>query len=78
MKRNGKKLENIFLRNENVIDEMVKLQGKGSSKDKFISLEDAKNLILDVISVEECEEQVNIENIDYVLWTLLQTDDGKD
>jgi len=56
MKRNGKKLENIFLRNENVIDEMVKLQGKGSSKDKFISIEDAKNLILDVISVEECEE----------------------
>jgi hypothetical protein len=35
---------------------MVKLQGKGSSKDKFISIEDAKNLILDVISVEECEE----------------------
>lgn len=57
---------------------MVKLQGKGSSKDKFISIEDAKNLILDVISVEECEEQINIENIDYVLWTLLQTDDGKD
>jgi len=52
----AKKLENIFLRNENVIDEMVKLQGKGSSKDKFISIEDAKNLILDVISVEECEE----------------------
>ena len=57
---------------------MVKLQGKGSSKDKFISIEDAKNLILDVISVEECEEQINIENIDYVLWTLLQTDEGKD
>lgn len=56
---------------------MVKLQGKGSTKDKFICLEDAKNLIMDVIYQHD-GDQVNIENIDYVLWTLLQTDDGND
>jgi hypothetical protein len=46
---------------------MVKLQGKGASKDKFIAPEDARNLILDIISQEELEDQVNIENIDFVL-----------
>jgi len=57
---------------------MVKLQGKGASKDKFIASEDAKNLIIDIISQKELENQVNIENIDFVLWTLLQTDEGND
>jgi len=57
---------------------MVKLQGKGASRDKFIAIEDARNLIIDIISQEELEDQVNIENIDFVLWTLLQTDEGKD
>jgi len=46
---------------------MIKLQGKGSSKDKFIANEDAKNIIIKLISQDECEDQVNIENIDYVL-----------
>lgn len=57
---------------------MVKLQGKGASRDKFIASEDAKNLIIDIISQKELEDQVNIDNIDFVLWTLLQKDEGKD
>lgn len=35
---------------------MVKLQGKGTTKDKFICLNDARNLIMDVISLHECED----------------------